>query len=188
MKAPTNHHEANRKIERQILRAILEHTNKGVKTGAEVETTVTKTIVLQGRDLLTVDLATADDENISFPSEFSKLPHPFSKYIPSHSNKITRTHCITHSTYTRFKINYFSHTPSFFFFQKKKKCQQNSPLCKNRKFSFVVPLFCVLQYQFYSSKNVFILCVIFQRCSQHQKSPTILSHFRYILANILFPN
>ena len=33
MKAPTNHHEANRKIERQILHAILEHTNKGVKTG-----------------------------------------------------------------------------------------------------------------------------------------------------------
>lgn len=138
MKAPTNHHEANRKIERQILHAILEHTNKGVKTGAEVETTVTKTIVLQGRDLLTVDLATADDENISFPSEFSKLPHPFSKYIPSHSNKITRTHCITHSTYTRFKINYFSHTPSFFF-SKKKNANKIPLFAKTENFPLLFP-------------------------------------------------
>jgi len=119
------------------------------------------------------------------PSEFSKLPHPFSKYIPSHSNKITRTHCITHSTYTRFKINYIPRL--LFFFLKKKKCQQNSPLCKNRKFSFVVPLICVLPYQFYSSKNVFILCVIFCKGAVNIKNRRPLTNFRYILANILFP-
>lgn len=81
MKAPKHHPEANRKIERRILHAILEHTNKGVKTGAEVETTVTKTIVLQGRDPLTVDLATTDDENIG-SERVLKTPPPFFKIYP----------------------------------------------------------------------------------------------------------
>jgi len=116
------------------------------------------------------------------PSEFSKLPRPFSKYNPSHSNKITRTHCITHSTYTRFKINYILR-PFFF----SKNANKNPLYAKTENFPLLFHCSVFSHTNSILRKRFHFLCNFLQRCSQHQKSPTLLSHFRYILANILFP-
>lgn len=120
------------------------------------------------------------------PSEFSKLSRPFSKYNPSHSNKITRTHCITHSTYTRFKINY--NLPRLLFFSYKKKLPTKFPSMQKQKIFLCCSLvLCSPIPILFFKKRFHFVCNFLQRCSQHQKSPTLLSHFRYILANILFP-